>query len=262
MGQPYVGMRRNEKVNMEPRVLGPRCQSAACLKSSKHQCSTIGEADRENIFKCFWENMDWEEKKMYVRGLVDVVPIKRRRGSDNSRRLSTLVYFLNVDGQRRRVCKSLFLATLGIGDWCAVNWVQDTGNSKQNSASCQRREFMMSFLQDLPKVTSCYCKSSASKQYLEPGFQSMTELYKVYHRAAEDKMLRPLSRQVFSEEFKRQNLGLYQPKDQSNTCCSFKAGNLPDNGWQVHFIKKEEPCAVKVQDKNDVCAKTEIKSEW
>lgn len=262
MGQPYFGMRRNEIVHMERRVLGPRCQSAACVKSSKHQCSTIAEADRENIFKCFWENMNWEEKKMYVRGLVDVVPIKRIRGSDNSKRSSSLVYFLNVNGQRRRTCKSMFLATLGIGDWCAVKWVQDAGNSKQNSATCQRREFMTSFLQDLPKVTSCYCRSSASKQYLEPGFQSMPELYKVYHRAAEEKMLRPLSKQVFSEEFKRQNLGLYHLKDQCNTCCSFKADNLPDNGWQVHLIKKEEPCAVKVEDNNDVCAKSEIKSEW
>ncbi|XP_043084854.1 uncharacterized protein LOC122331472 [Puntigrus tetrazona] len=163
MGQTYVGMRGNEEVNMEPRVMGPRCQSAGCVKSSKHQCSAIGEADRENIFKCFWENMNWEEKKMYVRGLVDVVPVQRKRGRDNSRRLSTLVYFLKVDGQRRRVCKSFFLSTLGLGEWSALSWVQDTGNTQQNAASrirCEDREFMRSFLQELPKVTSCNCRSS------------------------------------------------------------------------------------------------------
>ncbi len=53
---------------------------------------------------------------MYVRNLVDVVPVKRKRGRDNSRRLSTIIYFLKVDGQRRRVCKSLFLSTLGLGE--------------------------------------------------------------------------------------------------------------------------------------------------
>lgn len=127
----------------------------------------------------------------------------------------------------------------------------------------QHREFMKSFLQELPKVTSCYCRSSASKQYLDPGFQSMTSLYKVYHRAAEEKMLRPFSRQLFSEEFKQQNLALYHPrKDQCNTCCSFKTGNLPENEWQIHFLKEEEACMVNVQDKNDTSVKTEIKSEW
>ncbi|XP_016112975.1 uncharacterized protein [Sinocyclocheilus grahami] len=266
MGQPYVGIRGNEEVDMEPRAMGPSCQSAGCVKSSKHHCSTIGEADRENIFKCFWENMNWEEKKMYVRGLVDVIPVKRRRGCNNSRRLSTLIYFLKVDGQRRRVCKSFFLSTLGLGQWSALNWVQEAGNTQQNATSHLRhedREFMKSFLQELPKMTSCYCRSSASKQFLEPGFQSMTGLYKVYHRAAEEKMLRPFSRQVFSEEFKQQNLSLNHPKkDQCNTCCSIKTGNLPDNEWQVHFLKEEEACVVNVQDKNDTSVKTEIKSEW
>ncbi|XP_073683740.1 uncharacterized protein [Garra rufa] len=266
MGQPYIGISRNEQVNMEPRVMGPRCQSAGCVKSSKHQCGTIEEADREKIFKCFWENMNWEEKKTYVRGLVDVMPVMRRRGCENSRRVSTLIYFLKVDGQRRRVCKSLFLATLGIGDWSALNWVQDTGNTPQNTAANLRlddREFMKSFLQDLPKVAFCYCGSLTSKQYLEPVFQSMTSLYKVYHHAAEEKMLRPFSRQVFSEEFKEQNLGLYHPKkDRCNTCSSLKTGNLPDNELQVHFPKKEETCVLNVEDKNDLSVKLEIKSEW
>ncbi|XP_067283020.1 uncharacterized protein [Pseudorasbora parva] len=254
MGQPYVGMSRNEEVNMEPRVMGPRCQSAACVKSSKLHCSTIGEADRENIFKHFWENMNWEEKKMYVRGLVDIIPVKRRRGSENSRRSSTLIFFLEVYGQRRRVCKSLFLATLGIGAWSALNWVQETGNTQKNAASCNRHEaheFLRSFLQDLPKVSSHFCRSSTSKQYLEPFFQSMMDLYKVYHRAAEEKMLRPFSRQIFSEEFKQQNLSLHRPKkDNCNTCYSYKAGNLPDNEWQVHLLIKEEAHVAKVQDKN------------
>ncbi|KAL1277081.1 hypothetical protein QQF64_023754 [Cirrhinus molitorella] len=255
MGQPYVGMRRNEEVNMEPRVMGPRCRSIGCVKSSKHHCSTIEEADREKIFKCFWENMNWEEKKKYVRGLVDVIPVMRRRGCENSRRLSTLVYFLKVDGQRRRVCKSFFLATLGIGEWSALNWVQDTDNTQNAAAHLRRddREFMKSFLQDLPKVTLCYCGSSASKQYLEPVFQSMTDLYRVYHRAAEEKMLRPFSRQVFSEEFKEQNLGLYHPKKhRCNICSSLNTGYFPDNECQLHFPKKEEACVVNIEDKNDL----------
>lgn len=149
MGQSYVGISKKEMIKKEPRVMGARCQSAACVKSSKHHCGTIEEADRENIFKCFWENLNWEEKQMYVRSLVDVIPVQRRRGL-SSRRSSTYIFSLEVDGLKRRVCKRMFLATLGIGKWSALNWVQGTENTQQNAASCHGGEDteFMSFLQD------------------------------------------------------------------------------------------------------------------
>ena len=235
--------------------------SAACVRSTKHHCSTIEEADREIIFKRFWENMNWEEKRMYVSGLVDDIPVQRRRGSENSRRSSTFVFFLRVNGQRLRVCRSMFLATLGIGAWSAQNWVQDTDTTKKKTTSQHREahEFIRSFLKDLPKVPSHYCRSSTSKQYLEPVFQSMADLHKEYHRAAEERNLRPLSRQVFAAEFKQQNLGLYHPKkDQCDTCCSFKAGNLLEHEWQDHFLKKEEARTQKMEDKNEANGKTMV----
>jgi len=108
-----------------PREMGPRCQSAACHRSSKHHCSSIGEADREKIFKCFWENMDLEQRKVYVRSLVDITPVQRRRGSGFSKRESSLVFFLSFAGQRRRVCRGLFLATLGIKEWSALRWIRE-----------------------------------------------------------------------------------------------------------------------------------------
>ncbi|KAL1005027.1 hypothetical protein UPYG_G00053610 [Umbra pygmaea] len=261
LGQPYIGIKNKEGVPKEPPVMGPRCQSAAHVKPSMY-CSNIGEPDREKIFKCFWENMNWEEKKMYVRSLVDVNPVRRRRASEYSRRSSTLIFFLKVDGERKRVCKSLFLSTLGIGEWSAHNWVKDTGKTQKNVAPCHRdeaHEFMKGFLQDFPRLASHYCRSLSSKQYLEPVFQTMCDLHKVYQHAAEEKMLTPLSRPVFQEEFNCQNLSLYHPKkDQCDTCWSFKAGNLPDIEWEEHLRKKEEACAAKVQDKNDANDKTMV----
>ncbi|KAG5277858.1 hypothetical protein AALO_G00092150 [Alosa alosa] len=134
-GKSYTGKHRNEELLKEPRLIGPRCTSVACEKSSKHHCSEITEADRDKIFKNFWENMTWEEKRMYVCSLVDVVAVQRRTGSDTSRRSSTLVFFLKVrEGQRMRVCKSLFLSTIGIGEWSALNWVKET----QRACFCQQ----------------------------------------------------------------------------------------------------------------------------
>ena len=153
---------------------------------------------------------------MYVRGLIDVVPVQRRRVAENSRISNSLLFFLRVSGQRRRVCKSMFLFTLGIGEWSALNWAKEghtqadtKGQTHSNACrSVAGHEFI---LQNLPKVPSHYCRSTTSKQYLEPVFQSMADLYAVYCRAAAEKNVTPLSRPVFTDEFKHLNLGLYHP---------------------------------------------------
>lgn len=151
MGQSYVGVSKKEMVEKQPRVMGARCQSTTCVKSSKHHCSSIEEADREIIFKCFWEYMNWKEKQLYVRSLVDVIPVQRRRGL-SSRRSSTYIFSLEVVGRKRRVCKRMFLATLGIGEWSVLNWVQGTENTEQNAVSCHKGEDteFTSLLQDFP----------------------------------------------------------------------------------------------------------------
>lgn len=105
--------------------MGSKCMSAACEKSAKRRCGDICGAEREQIFQNFWEQMTWEKKRSYVRGLVDVVPVQRRRGSEDSRRSCTMFFFLKVSGQRRKVCKHMFLSTIGIGEWSALCWAKE-----------------------------------------------------------------------------------------------------------------------------------------
>ena len=64
----------------EQQAMGPRCSSAACIKSAKHRCSAIGEPERNNIFMDFWQHMTWEEKRVFVCDLIDVVPCKGEGG--------------------------------------------------------------------------------------------------------------------------------------------------------------------------------------
>lgn len=254
-GKSYVGKSQNGgEVAKEPRNMGPGCESAACRKSSKRFCNVITEKDRQDIFQFFWQRMDWDERKIYVAGLVDSTPVERRRSAaENSRRSTTLSYHLKVGGERKMVCKTMFLATLGIGEWSVQHWVQ-VGEPKEKTRRIPRNEAhesLRAFLRDLPKVPSHYCRSSSSKMYLEPVFQSISDLHRVYSRHCEEQLLTtPLSRQVFAEEFNQLNLALYHPKkDQCDTCCSYKAGNVPEDVWQTHCLKKEEARKDKEEDK-------------
>lgn len=67
------------------------------------------------MFKRFWEDLTWDMKRIYTSGLVDSVPAERKQ--ENSRRNETLVYYLKKGTEKMRVCKNIFLATLGVNEW-------------------------------------------------------------------------------------------------------------------------------------------------
>ncbi len=254
-GESYLGRSKNEPVVKQPRKIGMPCQSTACQNSTKLNCSSIDEGKREGIFNYFWGKLDWKERRIYVKSLVEVSNVKRHRTlADESRRSASLFCFLCVDGKRLRVCQRMFLSTLDIKQWSFLKWVGRRGESPEKTARVRVRteeqDFIKSFLLDLPKVPSHYCRSSSSKMYLEPFFKSLSHLHSQYKRACAERGLRPLSRQVFTNTFNNLNLSLYHPKkDQCDTCCAFKAGNIEATTWEEHCAKKDEARAEKAKDK-------------
>ncbi|XP_049318931.1 uncharacterized protein LOC125780591 isoform X1 [Astyanax mexicanus] len=262
MGQSYLGRRQNEEVTREERKMGRPCQSVFCRKSKKLHCEAIQEADREAIFKYFWEKLDWRERKIYVVSLVDVGPVRRRRtGEEQSRRSASILCHLKVDGKRTRVCQSMFLSTLGIKQWCFLSWVgrREPEKIKKTSIRNEEVEFLQQFLKDLPKVPSHYCRSSSTKMYLEPLFKSISHLHSEYTHACAENNVQSLSRQVFSSIFNKLNLSLFHPKkDQCNTCCSYKVGNIDAGTWEEHCRKKESARVSKQEDKNNATEKTMV----
>lgn len=151
-GQSYLGRRKEESVVKLARKIGVACQSAVCQRSSKLHCHTIDEGKREEIFKYFRKKLDWNERNIYVKSLVEVSSVLRRRT-------------LATDSV-------LFLSTLSIKQWSFLKWVGRRGESPEKTARVRVRseeqDYAKSFLLDLPKVPSHYCRSSSSKLYLEP----------------------------------------------------------------------------------------------
>ena len=72
--------------------MGPRCKSAACVKSSRHHCSKIGETDREKIYEYFWVEQELGKEKSTCSWFGRCHPPQRRKGSENPRS-STLIFF-------------------------------------------------------------------------------------------------------------------------------------------------------------------------
>ena len=69
-------------------------------------------------------------------------------------------------------------------------------------------------------------------------------------KCAEKQKKTPLGYQVFSQEFKENNLGLFSPKkDQCDICTSFDSGNLTEAEYTAHQIRKAAARAEKDKDK-------------
>lgn len=134
--------------------------------------------------------MDWDKKTVYILTLVDVKGCKQKKqDEDVSRRSRYLVYHLKrTNHERIPVCKSMFLLTFGIGEKTVYTWNDNanTGIPKRltkrqiKSRAPEKVTFANDFLKHLPKMPLHYSRSSTSKQYLEPTFNSFCKLYNEY----------------------------------------------------------------------------------
>lgn len=111
------------------------------------------------------------------------------KDTNDSRRSSSLAYSLCLGDQIFPVCKTMFLQTLGLKEWCVKSWVKKSQyGTLQESSSRPRRAkaenpnelFLRRFLQELPKLPSHYCRRDTKKMYLEGNFATYAELYEVY----------------------------------------------------------------------------------
>ena len=267
-GESYTGFAKDntgkykQSVTKIPRMLAPPCGCKLSKSGKILKCALFTEENRKEIFKNFWSNMSWDERKVFVANNVEQVTKKRKRtDAETSRRSMSYTYYLKLDDCRSRVCKEMFLATLNLGEWSVKSWLQNSSEGMSTASKNRRRpqkpesdehKGISEFLQSLPKLESHYCRASTSKLYLEPMWQSHSALYKEYVANCRRSNKRAMSRSIFSSVFENMNLSLYSPKkDQCDICVMHKLGHLSDVDYQAHQLKKEEARAEKTRDKDD-----------
>lgn len=171
--------------------------------------------------------------KLYVRSLVSVyAPQHRRSSSIDSRKDKAFKYFLSLKDNAKRVhvCKQMFMKTLCIGQRQLRDWVvpnKDATESSimsQNGNECNARtqnnatDSIREFFDSLPKVESHYCRSSSSKLYLEPIWNSVHgDLYAEYKKFCSNNNKRRYCVATFEKKYRELNLSIFKPrKDQCN----------------------------------------------
>lgn len=266
-GKAYVGYRRTKEgkvkqdVQREERKQGATCKSKMCEKSKLRECNIIKEEERKAIFREFWEEMSWDQRRVYITGLVDSI-LRKRPSSGESRRKGTLVYHLQVNGTRKQVCKKMFLNTLGIKDWTVRYWKEQSSDkgitpsteNRHPEAKKYKRDknFVREFLENLPKLPSHYCRQMSTKLYLEPGIQSVSQLYDLYKEKCKEENKETVSRYTFDNILSDMNIGLFRPKkDECDLCVGYRTGNINEQDYQKHVSMKQKARDEKAKDKKE-----------
>jgi len=137
------------------------------------------------------------------------------------------------------------LNTYGIGEWMAHKYSKEfvgNENKKKKTGSKAAAQTARRFLCELPKLESHYCRKDTKKMYLEKIWTSKKSLYREYEnymKAANNEKL-TASICTFVNIFSELNLGLFlQKKDECDTCCSYRSGNLDQNQYDLHIKMKD-----------------------
>nr|CAI5854052.1 unnamed protein product [Callosobruchus analis] len=88
------------------------------------------------------ESHDLVRKESYIQGLVKIETVQRRRGAEEtSKRNFSLKYHLKVNNTEIRVCKQMFLKSLGMKESTVLNWVKlDKSQEAERRSNDKRGE--------------------------------------------------------------------------------------------------------------------------
>ncbi|CAH1155702.1 unnamed protein product [Phaedon cochleariae] len=266
-GKKYKGYKKDNgkfsaTIDRPRRVMLPKCSSKLCMIAKNRHCSEFSEIIRQTIFDKFW-TLTWDMKKTYVSTLIDVKETKRPI-TENSRRAHSFEYHLKYRTKILQVCRKTFLNTLGLKEsmvhkWCikaesGMHIGKDDINlplrRRITEGKASSLKAMTDFLKSIPKMESHYCRSSTSKLYVEPIYQSKMDLYRAYKIYCQDMVVEPVKPSRFKKEMDNLNIAIHSPKkDQCDLCVGYQTKNIDEEVYQSHIRRKNEARDAKSEDK-------------
>lgn len=176
-GEEYISV--DTKKLVSGRKLGPPCNSAWCKKGGR-QCDKFSEKNRELIFQDFYKLDSLHIQREFIARHIKQQPKKCSTTEKfDSRRKFTNFFFLPLDGSKIKVCRYLFINTLGISEKTVrttLEKIQDTGVIKKDQRGGRpraaklkdqfNRQRIMTHINRFEKVESHYCRKDSTRQYL------------------------------------------------------------------------------------------------
>lgn len=94
---------------------------------SGQDCANFTEDDRKSVFKIFWNLKDFDLQNTFITGSVEELLVEHNQAVGRSRpkqkeqperkKWTRLYRLRSQDNQTHRVCKKIYLETVGVSNW-------------------------------------------------------------------------------------------------------------------------------------------------
>lgn len=256
-----------EYVSSRGKVVPKREMGPVCSEKCQWKCGETPADERVKLFDVYWAIGDTTGQRQFIINNTQIIQTKRPIQQESSRRKVSYVYHLNLSGEKRRICKTFFLNTLGIKEdivYGAVKKLNDCGilerdgrgsHGKQRCISDLVKEHVRRHIASFPTVPSHYCRKSSNRNYLGSEL-NMSKMYSLYVEKCQEESRDPVTRSMYGEIFHTNfSLAFHQPKkDQCDQCLAFDNSSNPSEEFRAshakHLQRKDMARAFKSQAKS------------
>ena len=192
------------------------------LCNCRFDCKNISAEERKLIFDKFWGTKCWLSQENFIAASVKISFPKRHFVQD-SRRQHSRTFLLN----NKRVCKTVFLSTLGISNqrlhYCVTKKVNQNLCSPDKRGRFTREKNpddkcleVETFLDSIPKY-NCHFIEDDKLFFMEEV--TKTILFNEYKKKQIEKGSVGVTKSFFCKLFNQYNVGIYAPKTDSCQFC-------------------------------------------
>lgn len=227
-----------------------------CNEKCRLKCAhKLTNDDRTIIHNNYWKLADINKQREFIiRHMCTINPKHRSQTSNRSLNYS---YCFIVNNEKVKVCKSMFMNTLGISSRVILTTtkkmcdgiLEEDKRGKHGkhgrAISLEVKNNIRSHITSFPTIPSHYCRSSTSKQFID-GSLNISLMYKLYVEHCIHKEIsygkKHIYEKIFNEEY---NISFYSPKKDLCMCCeSYKNKSGEDklneeDGYNTHQQEKE-----------------------
>ena len=261
-------------ISIKGKEIPARTMGAGCRVNCRYKClEKITEDQRKEIFAQYYDLPDVNRKRDFIAQMVLNKKKQRFTTEQKSRRNFSYQWHLEINGEKIRVCKTMFLSTISIG-----GTVVDTALKKKNKESgivmddqrgkhmnrhnklpCAVRKNIRKHLNSFPRVESHYLREQTHREYLEEGL-TIAKMYNLYKDWCEQRNFQAGKKWLYTDIFNTEfNLGFFKPKkDQCDVCEQYLNASDQEKAelqekFEEHHKNKELSRAQKDLDKDRCC---------
>lgn len=223
------------------KVVPARKLGVPCNEKCRLKCiNSISNDERKVIHEKYWQIGDINRQREFIMRHIFSIHPKYRDRLDSKRSLN-YGYTFEVNNVSIRVCKTMFMSTLGIS-----SRVIFTTTKKMNDGILEidkrgkhlntgrkvdeaMKDTIRSHIKSFPTVPSHYCRANSTRQFIE-GSLNISMMYRLYVEKCKEQNIESAKKNMYQTIFNQEfNISFFKPKKDLCICCeAFKNLNQSD----------------------------------